>query len=92
MVFNAVFNGESVISQCQCTCPCFPGSLVTNTNHNILSKPLAAFPHNLCRNTGQRRERNESCLNDFHQSSERILAELGIEPATSYSLARYTTN
>ena len=29
------------------------------------------------------RERNESCRNDFRQSSERILAEPEIEPATS---------
>ena len=27
----------------------------------------------------------ESCRNDYHQSSERILGELGIEPATSCS-------
>ena len=30
----------------QCTYPCFPGDLLTRTVHNILSKPLAAFPHN----------------------------------------------
>ena len=33
---------------------CFPGVLLTNTPHNILSMPLAAFPHNHCRNNGQR--------------------------------------
>ena len=32
----------------QCTYPCFRGALLTSTPHNILSKPLAAFPH--CRN------------------------------------------
>ena len=69
----------------QCTYPCFPGVLLTSSPHNILSKPLAAFPHNHCRNNGQRWERNESCRNDYHQSSERILAEPGIEPATSRS-------
>ena len=67
----------------QCTYPCFPGALFTSTTHNILFKPLAAFPHN--RNYGQRQERNESCRNDYHQSSERILANPGIEPATSCS-------
>jgi hypothetical protein len=45
----------------QCTYPCFPGVLLTSTPHNILSKPLAAFPHNHYRNNGQRLERNESC-------------------------------
>ena len=29
-----------------CTYQCFPGVLLTSTPHNILSKPLAAFPHN----------------------------------------------
>ena len=35
----------------QCTYPCFPGVLLTSTIHNILSKPLATFPHNhYCKN------------------------------------------
>ena len=33
---------------CQCTYPCFPGVLLTSVPHSILSKPLAAFPNNLC--------------------------------------------
>ena len=37
----------------QCTYPCFPGVVLTSTPHNILSKPLAAFPHNHCRNNGR---------------------------------------
>ena len=65
----------------QYTYPCFSWS----SFHNILSKPLASFPHNHCRNNGQRWKRNDSCRNDYHQSSERILAEPGIEPATSCS-------
>ena len=43
----------------------------------FFSKILVAFPHNYCRNNGQRRERNESYGNNHHQSSERILAEHG---------------
>ena len=35
----------------QCTYSCFPGVLVTSTQHNILSKPLATFPHNNVRTT-----------------------------------------
>ena len=38
----------------QCTYPCFPGILLTSTLHNILSKSLAAFPLNHCRQNGQR--------------------------------------
>ena len=49
----------------QCTYPCFPGVLLTSTLYNILSKPLAAFPHNHSRNTRQWWERNESCRNDY---------------------------
>ena len=57
----------------------------TNTLHNILSKPLAAFLYNHCRNNRQQTwERNELCRNDY-QSSERILAEPGTEQATSCS-------
>ena len=65
--------------------PYFPGVLLTNTLYNILSKPLAAFPHNHCRNNGQQWERNESCRNDYHQSLERIYPEPGIKPVTSSS-------
>ena len=72
--------------------PCSSGVLLTSTPHNILSKPLAAFPHNHCRNNGQRWERHESCSNDYHQSSERILAKPGIEPATSCSQVRRRRN
>ena len=32
---------------------------------------------------GQQLERNESCCNIYHQSLERILAKLWIEPTTS---------
>ena len=76
----------------QCTYPYFYGVLLTSTPHNILSKFLVVFPHNHCRNNAQRWERNESCRNDYHQSSERTLAEPGIEPATSCSQVRNSTN
>ena len=76
----------------QSTYPCFPGFLLTSTPHSILSKPLAAFQHNQCRNKGQRWERNESSRNDYHQSSERILAEPGSEPVTSCSQICNTTS
>ena len=38
----------------QCTDPCFPGVLLTSTPHNILSKPLAAFPLNHCQNNSEK--------------------------------------
>ena len=55
----------------QCTHPYFPGVLLTSTPLNILSKPLPAFPHDHCWNNWQWWERNKSCRNDYHQSSER---------------------
>ena len=73
----------------QCTYPCFPGVLLTSNPHHILPKPLAAFPHNHCRNNGQRRERNESCRNDYYQSPERIFAKPGIEPTRTCSQVPY---
>ena len=76
----------------QCTYPCFPRVLLTSIPHNILSKPMTVFPHNHCRNNGRWWERNESCRNDYHQSSERILAEPGIEPATAFSQVQNPTD
>ena len=75
MVLNAVSTLFQLYRGDQGTHPCIPTVLLTSTPHNILSKPLAAFPQNHRRNNGQGWERNESCRNDYHQSSERILAE-----------------
>ena len=82
---------ESII---QSTYPCFPGIFYTSSPHNILSKPLATFPHSHRRNNGKRRDRDESYLNDYHQFSERIpvLASPGIEPLTAWSLVLYTAD
>ena len=57
-------------------------ALFTNTPNNVLSKPLAALPHNRRRNSGRG---EKSCPNDYYQSSERMLAEPRIEPATSHT-------
>ena len=75
IVFNVIYNSISVISRQPVHL-----SMLSWNSHNILSKPLTAFPHNHCRNNEQQWERNKSCHNDYHQSSERILAEQGIEP------------
>ena len=72
----------------QCTYPCFLGVFLISTPHNVLSNPLAAFPHNHCQNNRQQGERIESCDNDYHQSSERILGEPVIQPATYCSQTR----
>ena len=50
MQFSTVFQ---LYCGSQCAYPCFPGVLLTSTLHNILSKPLAAFPQNPCRNNEQ---------------------------------------
>ena len=46
MVFNAVLNIKMYRGGL-CTFPCIPGVLINSTPHNILSKPLPAFPHRL---------------------------------------------
>ena len=76
----------------QWTYPYFPGVLLTSTPYNILFKQLTAFPHNHYWHNSQRWERKESCCKDYHLSSERILAEPGIEPATSYSQVSNATD
>ena len=59
MVFNHfnTFSTFSTVFQLyrlsQCPYPCFRGVLLTSTQHNIPSKPLAAFPHNHSQNNGQ---------------------------------------
>ena len=74
MVLKAVSTVYQLSYGGQCTYmyPCFPGVLLISHPHNILSKPLAAFPHNPRRSNGKWL----SC-NDYHQSSERVLAEPG---------------
>ena len=52
----------------QCTYPCFPVGPLSSTPHNILSKPLAAFEYNHCRNNRQRWERKQF---DWNKSSFR---------------------
>ena len=48
MVFNAVFTSILVTSRwpVHLSNPCFSGVLLTSNLQNILSKPLAAYPHN----------------------------------------------
>ena len=83
VVFNAVFDNSSVISRRPVHLSMLSWSFfLTSTPHNILSQPLATFQHNHCRNNVPQRERIESCRNDYHQSSGRILAKPEIEPAT----------
>ena len=53
MIFSTVFNIILVISQLPVHLTMLTWSLLTSAKHNILSKPLAAFPHNHCRNNGQ---------------------------------------
>ena len=94
--YRVLINVFNIISDksrgSQCTYPCFPGVLFISTLHGILSKPLAAFPQNHSQNKGQCRERNESCHNDYHQSMVGILAEPGIEAATSCSQIVHATD
>ena len=55
--------------------PIYAGVLLTSTPHSILPKSLAAVPHYHHRKSEQWWEMNESCPNDYHQSSEIILAK-----------------
>ena len=48
------------------------GKGLTSTPHNILSKPLSAFPLNHCRDNGQRWERNDPSLSDVGGAGDRI--------------------
>ena len=89
MPFSTVFQ---IYRGNHCTYPCFPGAFRTSAPYNISTKPLAAFPHNNCWNNGQWWERNESCHSEYHQSSEGILAYMGIKYTTSWSQVLYATD
>ena len=54
MVCNAVFNSISVISRRPMHLSMLPVVPSISTPHNILSMPLADFPHSHCRNNDQR--------------------------------------
>ena len=51
--FENIGKGRTILEP---TYPCFPVALSNNNNNNKnnFSKPLAAFPHNHCRNNGHR--------------------------------------
>ena len=89
MVYNAIFNIILVNLGGQCTYPYFP---LYQYSAHYLSKPLSAFTHNHCQSNGQWWEKNESCVIDYHQPLERILAKLGIKPVTSCSQMLYATD
>ena len=84
IVFNAIFNSISVIVVASAPIHNFLEFFLTSTLHNNLSKPMAAFPQNRYRNNRQWWERNESCFNEYHKSTERVLG--GAWNRTSYLL------
>ena len=65
------------------------GKGLTISLYSILFKPLGVFSYNRCLH---RDERNDYCHNKYFQSSEKILAELGIKTATSCSQVRNATD
>ena len=75
VLFQHVFNYITVASA---PIHAFLEFFFTSTLHNILSKLLLAFPHCHRRSNGQEWEENGSYSNDYHQSSERLLAEPGL--------------
>ena len=48
------FKSISAVSRDAVHLTMLSGVVLTSTPHNILSKPLSAFPHNTCRNNGKR--------------------------------------
>ena len=74
----------------QCTYPCFQGILFNSTQHNIFSKPPAAFPHSHVQTMDSGDAgMNLVTMNKYHQSLERKLANPVVKPVTSpYSVKR----
>ena len=81
MVFNTAFNSISSISWQ----PVHLSMLSLSSFNQYCSQySFQLLSHITIVETIDSGERNESCCNDYHQSSERLLAEQWIEPATSW--------
>ena len=76
----------------QCTCPCFPGVPLTSTLLNILSKPLAAFPHNQCRNNGSGERGINPVVMTFINPQKEYWTSWRLNRWPSCSQVRYVTN
>ena len=79
-MFNAVFDIISVISRQPVYLSCFPGVLFNQYSAQYsfqVTGCCSTYPLSKQRTAVKE---DESCRNDYHQSSERILAEPGIEP------------
>ena len=81
MVLNAIFNPISVVSLQPVHLSMLSWSYLNQYSAQYSFQATGCFPTTIVKTMGSG-ERNEACLNDYHQSSERILAEPGIEPAT----------
>ena len=66
-----------------CPYPYFPAILITSTPHNILSKPLAAFPHNHRRTMDSIERRMNPVAMTIINPRKDYWPTLGIELSTS---------
>ena len=88
MPFSTIFQ---LYQSGKCNYPCLPGVLLTSTRNNILSKPLAAFPHNHCRKMdSSKRGMNPVVMTIFIPRKD--TGQAGIKPTTSCSKVCYATN
>ena len=60
-------------------------SILLPVLHDILHKPLAAFPHNHYRNNVKMKARLKYCGHDYHQSSERNWPSQGTNQHPQFS-------
>ena len=75
----------------------FPGFLTPVLTQLFFPKPPTTFLTCFCRGerrkyAGQQLGRNESCRNDYRQSSERVLTNQEIDSVTSCSQDLYATD
>ena len=91
-MFNAIFNSIWVISRWPVHLSMLSWSSFYQYSTQYSFQANGCFSHKHCQNNGHQWERNEFCRNDHHQCSERLLAELGMEPATSCSQVQNATD
>ena len=86
------FTSFHVYRSGQCTYPCIPAVVLISSLHNIPPKPLAACQHNIVETMNSSERGMNLGAMTIHQSSEKLLADPGIEPATSCSQILHATD
>ena len=75
-----------------CTYQCFPGVILTSAPYDIISKPLAAFPHDHLQTMDNRARGMNPVVMTIINHQEEHLTSQRFKPATSCSQVSFATD